>query len=78
LTAVGPQGVLTARSRSVTKDELFAFDANHAQVSLQSAYNGRLVSVRQGVDVSANQCELSNTEVYKHTVTFFFLFKHLK
>jgi hypothetical protein len=55
-----------ARAKAVTsKDELFAFDPNHAQVSLQSAFNGRLVSVRQGLDVSANQCELSNTETFQ-------------
>jgi hypothetical protein len=65
LTAVGPQGILTVRSKAVTKDELFAFDPNHAQVSLQSAFNGRLVSVKQGLDVSANQVELAHTETFQ-------------
>ena len=65
LTAVGPQGIVTARSKTVTKDELFAFDPNHAQVSLQSAFNGKLVSVKQGLDVSANQVELGNTETFQ-------------
>jgi fascin 1 len=64
LTAVGPQGILTARSKCVTKDELFTFDANHAQVSL-IAHNGKLVSVKQGVDVSANQVEINDTETFQ-------------
>lgn len=64
LTAVGPQGIVTARSKCVTKDELFMFDPNHAQVSL-IAHNGKLVSLRQGVDVSANQVELNDTETFQ-------------
>jgi hypothetical protein len=48
LTAVGPQGVVTARSKCVTKDELFMFDPNHAQVSLVG-HNGKLVSVKQSI-----------------------------
>ena len=48
LTAVGPQGIVTARSKCVTKDELFMFDPNHAQVSL-IAHNGKMVSVKQGI-----------------------------
>lgn len=64
LTAVGPQGIVTARSKSVTKDELFTFDPNHAQVSLV-AHNGKLVSVKQGLDVSANQIELADTETFQ-------------
>jgi hypothetical protein len=47
LTAVGPQGIVTARSKNVTKDELFIFDPNHAQISL-IGHNGKLVSVKQG------------------------------
>jgi fascin 1 len=64
LTAIGPQGIITARSKSVTKDELFLFDSNHAQVSLL-AFNGKLVSVKQGVDVSANQFDLSDNEIFQ-------------
>ncbi len=47
MTAVGPQGIVTARSKNVTKDELFIFDPNHAQISL-IGHNGKLVSVKQG------------------------------
>lgn len=61
---MGPQGIVTARSKCVTKDELFVFESNHAQVSL-IAHNGKLVSTKQGLDVSANQVELANTETFQ-------------
>ena len=64
LTAVGPQGIVTARSKCVTKDELFIFDPNHAQVAL-IAHNGKLASVKQGLDVSANQVEINDTETFQ-------------
>ena len=50
MTAVGPQGIVTARSKNVTKDELFIFDPNHAQISL-IGHNGKLVSVKQGSSI---------------------------
>jgi hypothetical protein len=40
------------------------FESNHAQVSL-IAHNGKLVSTKQGLDVSANQIELANTETFQ-------------
>lgn len=40
------------------------FESNHAQVSLVG-HNGKLVSVKQGLDVSANQIELANTETFQ-------------
>ena len=64
LTAVGPQGIVTARSKCVTKDELFLFDPNHIQVSMVGP-NGKLVSVKQGVDVSANQIEIADSETFQ-------------
>ena len=53
LTAVGPQGIVTARSKCVTKDELFMFEPNHVQISLV-AHNGKLVSIKQGFYLSQN------------------------
>ena len=64
MTAVGPQGIVTARSKCVTKDELFTFDPNHIQVSLV-AHNGKLVSVKQGLDVSANQVDVADSETFQ-------------
>ena len=60
LTAVGPQGMLMA---CTSRDELFNFDPNYAQVSLQSAFNGRLV--HQGLDVFANQFEQSKAQTFQ-------------
>jgi hypothetical protein len=64
LTAVGPQGIVTARSKNVTKDELFMFDPNHVQIALV-AHNSKLASVKQGLDVSANQVEINDTETFQ-------------
>ena len=40
------------------------FDPNHVQFSL-TAHNSKLVSVKQGIDVSANQIECSDTETFQ-------------
>lgn len=39
---------MTARSKSITKDELFIFDPSHSQISL-FAHNGKIVSIKQGI-----------------------------
>ena len=38
---------MTARSKAMTKDELFILDPNHSQISLY-AHNGKLASIKQG------------------------------
>lgn len=38
---------MTARSKAMTKDELFILDPNHSQISLY-AHNSKLVSIKQG------------------------------
>jgi hypothetical protein len=40
------------------------FDPNHAQVSL-IGHNGKLVSIKQSLDVSANQIELADSETFQ-------------
>ncbi len=64
MTPVGPQGVVLARSKCITKDELFVFDPSHTQISLIGP-NGKYVSTKQGIDVSANQIEHDNTENFQ-------------
>jgi hypothetical protein len=64
LTALGPQGIVTVRSKCVTKDQLFMLDPNHVQVSLVG-HNGKFVSVKQSLDVSANQVELADSETFQ-------------
>ncbi|KAL3876437.1 hypothetical protein ACJMK2_034284 [Sinanodonta woodiana] len=65
LTSVGAQAVMKARNKMITKDELFTIEDSHPQVMFV-AHNGKKVSVKQGVDVSANQDEdVSDKEIFQ-------------
>ncbi|GFR65618.1 fascin [Elysia marginata] len=57
LTAVGSTATMKGRNKTVSKDELFLLEDSCPQVILTSLANNRKVSIRQGVDVSANQDE---------------------
>lgn len=59
LAATGRSSVLKSRSIGVSRDELFLFDPAPVQVSLKATFNNRWVSIKQGVDLSANQTETS-------------------
>lgn len=67
LTAVA-KGTMKGRNKTISKDELFTIEDSHPQVQIVS-YNGKSVSVKQGVDVSANQTavaeEIENTEIFQ-------------
>ncbi|XP_004709290.1 fascin-2 [Echinops telfairi] len=64
LAPVGPAGTLRAgRNLRPSKDELFDLEESHPQVVLMAA-NHRYVSVRQGVNVSANQDEELDHETF--------------
>nr|XP_020043550.1 fascin-2 isoform X3 [Castor canadensis] len=64
LAPVGPAGTLKAgRNTRPGKDELFDLEESHPQVVLVAA-NHRYVSVRQGVNVSANQDEELDHETF--------------
>ncbi|XP_037348384.1 fascin-2 isoform X2 [Talpa occidentalis] len=64
LAPVGPAGTLRAgRNTRPGKDELFALEESPPQVALLAA-NRRYVSVRQGVNVSANQDEELDCETF--------------
>ncbi|KAM7232511.1 hypothetical protein CapIbe_017272 [Capra ibex] len=64
LAPVGPAGTLRAgRNTRPGKDELFDLEESHPQVVLVAA-NHRYVSVRQGVNVSANQDEELDHETF--------------
>lgn len=56
LTGVGATATMKGRNKTVGKDELFTLEDTYPQVVLY-AYNGKKVSIKQGVDVSANQEE---------------------
>ncbi|GAB6020402.1 hypothetical protein CHUAL_003103 [Chamberlinius hualienensis] len=64
LSPIGAKAVLRTRSQTVTKDELFTLEEALPQASFVS---GKLkyVSVKQGVDVTANQDEISDHETFQ-------------
>uniref|UniRef100_A0A8C9UFZ3 Fascin actin-bundling protein 2, retinal n=1 Tax=Serinus canaria TaxID=9135 RepID=A0A8C9UFZ3_SERCA len=65
LAPTGPTGTLkSGRSSKPGKDELFDLEESHPQVVFTAA-NGRYVSIRQGVNVSANQDEELNHETFQ-------------
>jgi len=65
LAPLGSKAILKTRSTSVTKDELFTLEDSLAQAVFVSVMNGRHVSVKQGVDVTANQDEISDHETFQ-------------
>lgn len=65
LSPIGSKAVLKSRSQTVTKDELFSLEDSLPQASFVAALNGRYVSVKQGVDVTANQDEISDHETFQ-------------
>jgi fascin 1 len=64
LTAIGPLGIMTTRNKSPGKDEQFLLEESKQQICLV-APNGKLVSIKQGVDVSANQCERDDSSIFQ-------------
>jgi len=65
LSPIGSRAVLKSRSNTVTKDELFALEDSLPQASFEALLNKKFVSVKQGVDVTANQDEISDHERYQ-------------
>ncbi|XP_013782010.1 protein singed-like [Limulus polyphemus] len=64
LAPVGSKAVLRTRTQSVSKDELFTLEESQPQAAF-GGVNGKIVSVRQGVDVTANQDEISDHETFQ-------------
>ncbi|KAJ1129145.1 hypothetical protein NDU88_007516 [Pleurodeles waltl] len=68
LTPMGPTGTLrSGRSSKPGKDELFDLEESHPQVVFVAS-NGRFVSIRQGINVSANQDEETDLETFQMQV----------
>jgi len=65
LSPIGSRAVLKTRSSVVTKDELFSLEDSLPQASFISVPNQRYVSIKQGVDVTANQEDISNDETFQ-------------
>ena len=64
LTAVGPLGMMTTRNGTAGKDEQFLLEESKLQISLV-APNGKLVSIKQGIDLSANQHEQDQSSIFQ-------------
>ncbi|XP_069786228.1 fascin-2b [Narcine bancroftii] len=65
LSAMGPSGTLrSGRNSKPGKDDLFDLEQSHPQVILRAS-NNRLVSIRQGMNISANQDEETHQETYQ-------------
>ncbi|XP_028843474.1 fascin-2a [Denticeps clupeoides] len=65
LTPMGPTGTLrSGRCSKPGKDELFDLEESHPQVVFQAA-NNRFVSIRQGVNISANQDAETDMETFQ-------------
>lgn len=65
LSPIGSKAVLKSRSQSVTRDELFSLEDSLPQASFVAALNLKYVSVKQGVDVTANQDEIADDETFQ-------------
>ncbi|XP_074603413.1 fascin domain-containing protein singed isoform X2 [Brevipalpus obovatus] len=60
LACSGRASVLRTRATNVSRDELFIFEEAPIQIALRAAFNDKWVSVKQGVDLSANQNEITS------------------
>ncbi|XP_052759298.1 protein singed [Galleria mellonella] len=65
LAPIGSKAVLKTRSTAVTRDELFSLEDSLPQAAFVAALNEKYVSVKQGVDVTANQDEISSHETFQ-------------
>lgn len=65
LSPIGSKAVLKSRSQTVTRDELFSLEDSLPQASFVAALNNKYVSVKQGVDVTANQDEIGDNETFQ-------------
>lgn len=65
LSPIGSKAVLKSRSQSVTRDELFSLEDSSPQASFVAGLNMKYVSVKQGVDVTANQDEIGQDETFQ-------------
>lgn len=65
MSPIGSKAVLKTRSQTVTRDELFSLEDSLPQASFVAALNSKYVSVKQGVDVTANQDEIGEPETFQ-------------
>jgi len=56
--------VIMGRNKTIGKDELFTLEDSQPQCFF-TAHNGKMASIKQGIDVTANQDELSDKETFQ-------------
>lgn len=64
LTAVGHTATVQSRKTAISKDELFELIDSKPQVQL-TASNGKLLSIREGIEVRAKQTEVTDKEIFQ-------------
>lgn len=64
LTCAGGEGVTRALKKAAGKDELFILEDSRPQVKMTS-YKGMKASIKGGIEVSANQKETTDKEVFQ-------------
>jgi len=64
LTLIGSTGTVKSKNKVVGKDEIFTLEISYPQVGLR-AHNGKFASIRQGVDLYANQSEVEEKEIFQ-------------
>ena len=64
LTAVGASAIVQSRKSTIGKDELFELMDSRPQVQL-TASNGKMLSIREGIEVRAKQTEATDKEIFQ-------------
>ncbi|KAI3386722.1 hypothetical protein SNEBB_000478 [Seison nebaliae] len=65
LCSSGPRGILAARAKTCTKEELFSLEINNPIVTLTSLHNEKFVSMKQGRQLIANQSSNEASEQFQ-------------
>lgn len=70
VTSLGATGLLKATKSTITKDEQYVMEDSYAQLTLTSAKNQRLVSIKGGVEVACNKDgDASDFEIFQFEPT---------
>ncbi|VDP84275.1 unnamed protein product [Schistosoma mattheei] len=64
MTTIGPGTTKVKTNTNIGKEELFLIEHAALQVGIV-AHNGKFASVKQGIEISANQHELDETAIFQ-------------
>jgi fascin 1/2 len=68
LSCVGGNGLLKVNKQRITKDELFVIQDSEPQFTIKSNSQNKQVSVRSGLEVKANQADVTDEERFQMEV----------